>query len=143
MGKASRIESLRLTEHSELGDVPPEEERRSPIGDDAQLSRQQRQLVEVVRPRNEPAGEAAEEKTGNLRDPFVASERRDLAEHAIPVWPRLAGDVLHEPACLAKRVLARRRVELAGSRQIRNACAVAECPHVRKSLDLQRRLNLD
>ena len=74
----------------ELGDVAAEEERDRPVGDDAQLPREQRQLVEVVRPRDEPAGEAAEPAAEHVGDALVAAERRDLAEHPVAVRLRLA-----------------------------------------------------
>src|SRR5437868_7153295 len=53
-------EPLRMAEHAQLGDVALEEERDRPVRDDAQLPGAQRQLVEVVRPRDPPAEEAAE-----------------------------------------------------------------------------------
>ena len=43
------------------------------------------QLVQVVRPRHEPAGEAPQVEARNLGDPLEAAERRDLAEHPVPV----------------------------------------------------------
>jgi hypothetical protein len=49
-----------MTQHVELGDVPAKEERRRPVHDDPQLPGQERELVEVVRPGDEPADEAAE-----------------------------------------------------------------------------------
>ena len=49
----------------------------------------------------------------HLGDPLVAAERRDLAEHAVAVGLRLAGQVLRQAAGLAQRVLARGRVERA------------------------------
>ena len=69
-----------MAEHSELGDIPAEEERRRPVHDDAQLPGQQWQLVQVVRPRHEPAREAAEphaeyvcDALGGSNSPGVAS----------------------------------------------------------------------
>ncbi len=53
-------EPRRMAEHPELGDVAAEEERHGPVGYDAELSRDQRQLVQVVRPRHEPADEASQ-----------------------------------------------------------------------------------
>src|SRR5436190_7999371 len=82
--------ALRVPEHPELGDVAAEEERRRPVGDDAQLPREERELVQVVRPRDEPAGEAAQPQAEDVRDPLVAAERRHLAEHPVAVRARLA-----------------------------------------------------
>src|SRR5438067_12881155 len=76
-------ETLRMTEHAQLGDVALEEKRDRPVGDDPQLSREQRWLVEVIRPRDPPAEEAAELETHHLGDALVPAERRDLAEHPV------------------------------------------------------------
>src|SRR6188474_219153 len=62
---AARSRSLiagpaRASEHRELGDVAAEEQRNGPVGDHPQFSRDERELVEVVRPRDEPADEAPE-----------------------------------------------------------------------------------
>src|SRR5919206_136839 len=70
--------ALRVAEHPELGDVAAEEERRRPVGDDAQLPRQERELVQVVRARDEPAREAAHVHAEHICDPLVAAERRHL-----------------------------------------------------------------
>ena len=70
-----------MAEHRELDDVAAEEERDGPVDDDAQLPREQRELVQVVRPRDEPAGEAPEVQAGDLGDALEVPERRDLAEH--------------------------------------------------------------
>ena len=51
-----------------LGDVAAEEERDCPVRDDAQLSRQERELVQVVRPRDEPGREAAEAEAHQVGD---------------------------------------------------------------------------
>ena len=56
----SRLEPLGVPEARQLGDVAAEEERRRPVGDDAELAAQERQRVEVVRARDEPAEEARE-----------------------------------------------------------------------------------
>src|SRR6266550_4171357 len=61
-------EPLRMTQHAELGDVAAEEERHRPVRDHAQLSREQRQLVEVVRPCDPPAREAAELEAHDVGD---------------------------------------------------------------------------
>ena len=82
-------EPARVAEHAELGDVATEEELNRPVGDDAELPGDQRQLVEVVRPRDPPAEEAAERQAHHLRDPLVAAERRDLAEHPVAVGLRI------------------------------------------------------
>src|SRR5919108_1254433 len=105
--------ALGVAEHPELGDVAAEEERGRPVGDDAQLPRQERELVQVVRAGDEPAGEAAQVDPEHVRDPLVAAERRDLAEHPVAVRTRLAAEVLGEAARLAERVLGGRRGGLA------------------------------
>src|SRR5439155_9248830 len=104
--RCSRFEPLRMAEHAQLGDVAAKEERRRPVGDDPQLPSEQWQLVEVIRPRDEPAGKPAEEGSGDLRDALVAAERRHLTEHAVPIRLRLARQVLRESPRLAQRVLA-------------------------------------
>ena len=119
-----------MAEHRELGDVAAEEERDRPVGDDAELPGEERQLVEVVRPRDEPADEAAKAEAEDVRDPLVAPEGRHLAEHAVAVRLRARPEVLREPPGLAQRVLAGRRVGLAGRRGVRHARAVAERPDV-------------
>src|SRR5919205_627369 len=116
--------ALRVAEHPELGDVAAEEERGRPVGDDAQLPREERELVQVVRPRDEPAWEAAQAQAEHVRDPLVATERRHLAEHPVAVGARLAAQVLRQAARLPERVLAGRRVELAGRRLVGDARAV-------------------
>src|SRR5207244_5338766 len=109
--------ALRVAEHPELGDVAAEEERGRPVGDHAQLPREERELVQVVGPGDEPAREAAQADPQDVRDPLVAAERRHLAEHPVAVRARLALEVLRQAAGLAERVLAGRRVELAGCRR--------------------------
>ena len=75
----------------ELGDVAAEEERDGPVGDDTRASAMSSgQLVEVVRPRDEPAEEAAEAEAEDVGDPLVAAERRHLAEHPVAVGLRVA-----------------------------------------------------
>src|SRR5919204_550887 len=74
--------ALRVPEHPELGDVAAEEERRRPVGDDAKLPREERKLVQVVRPRDEPAWKAAQPHAEDVGDPFVAAERRHLTQRA-------------------------------------------------------------
>src|ERR1700742_2950405 len=97
---SSRIEAIRMAEHRELGDVAAEEERGRPVGHDAQLPGEERQLVEVVRPRDEPADEPGEAQADHVGDALVAAERRDLSEHAVAVRLPLADEVLGEPPCL-------------------------------------------
>src|SRR5919108_6596855 len=92
--------ALRVAEHPELGDVAAEEERGRPVGDDAQLSRQERELVQVVRAGDEPAREAAQAEAEDVRDSLVAAERRHLAEHPVAIGPWLAVEVLRQPARL-------------------------------------------
>ena len=106
--------------------------------DHAQLPREERQLVEVVRPRDEPAEEAGEAEAEHVGDALVAAERGHLAEHAVAVRLRLAGEVLGEAAGLAERVLRGRRVDLAGRGEVRDGGAVAERPDVLVALDAQR-----
>ena len=71
-----------------------------------ELPGDERELEQVVRPRDEPADEAAEAQAQHVGDPLVAAERRHLAEHAVAVGLRLAFEVLRQPAGLAERVLA-------------------------------------
>src|SRR5262249_3909927 len=54
--------------HPELGDVAAEEQADRPVRDDAKLAREERKLVQVVRPRDEPAGKAAYPQAGDVRD---------------------------------------------------------------------------
>src|SRR5690242_15314994 len=74
-----------MAEGAELCDVAPEEQRDGPVDDDPQLPGEERQLVQMVRPREEPAEEAAQAQPEHVGDPLVASERRRLAEHAVAV----------------------------------------------------------
>ena len=133
----------RMAEHRELDDVAAEEERHRPVDDDAELSGEQRQLVQVVRPRDEPAGKAPEVDARKLGDPLEAAERRDLAEHPVPVRLPVAGQVLRESARLAQRVLARRRIDGARRLAVLDSRAVAERPHVLGSLDAERLVDDD
>src|SRR5438874_856032 len=98
-------DALRVAEHPEFRDVAAEEERHGPVGDDAQLPGQERQLVQVVGAGDEPAGEAAEPDAEHVGDAAVASERRHLAEHAVAVGLRAPAQVLREPPRLAERML--------------------------------------
>ncbi len=132
-----------MAEHRELGDVAAEEERHGPVGDDPELARDERELEEVVRPRDEPAEEAAEAQAEHVGDPLVAAERRHLAEHPVAVRLRLAPEVLRQPPGLAERVLAGRRVGLLRRRLVGDAGAVAERPDVLAALDPQRRAHED
>ena len=81
--------------------------------------------------------EPAEPDAGKLGDPLVAAERRHLPEHAVAVRPRLADEVLREPARLPERVLAGRRVELPRRLRVGDGCAVAERPDVRRVDDTE------
>src|SRR3954465_5027812 len=76
-------EPPRVPEHRKLGDVASEEERGRPVGHDAQLPREQGELVEVVAAGDEPADEAGQPRTGDVGDALVAAERGDLAEHPV------------------------------------------------------------
>src|SRR6185503_11583509 len=120
-------------EHRELGDVAAEEETDGPVADHAELPPDERQLVEVVRPRDEPADEAED-----VGDPFVPAEGGHLAEHAVAVGLRLAAEVLRQAPGLAEGVLARRRIELAGRGLVGDAGAVAERPDVLPLFDAER-----
>src|SRR5215218_1557547 len=131
-------EPLSVPEHRELGDVPPEEERRRPVGHDAELPGEEGQLVEVVRPRDEPAEEARQPHSEDIGDALVAAEGRYLAEHPVAVRLGLVREVLREPPCLAQGVLARRRVDLARRRLVRHGGTVAERPHVLETLYAHR-----
>src|SRR5438034_1028920 len=138
----SIAEALRVAERAELGDVAAEEERDGPVSHDAQLPREQRKLVQVVGAGDEPADEARQADAEHIGDALVAAERRDLAEHAVTVRLRLAGEVLCEPAGLPQGVLAGRRVGV-GARLIWDARAVAERPDVIVALDAQRLVHPD
>src|SRR5688500_14251305 len=86
-------EAARMPEPAELGDVAAEEERDRPVDDDAYLPGQDGELQEVVRAREEPAGEAAQRDAQHVCDALVAAERRNLAEHAVAVRLHVAGEV--------------------------------------------------
>src|SRR2546429_3623798 len=102
-----------MAEHPELGDVAAEEEGDGPAGHDPQLPGEKGQLVEVVRAGHEPAEEAGQAQVEHGSDALVAAESRDLAERAVAVRLRLAGQVLRESAGLPERMLRGRRVGLA------------------------------
>src|ERR671923_933399 len=137
-------ERLRVPEHAELGDVAAEEERGRPVGDDAQLPREERELVQVVRAGDEPAGEAAQPHAEHVGDPLVAAKRRHLAEHAVAVRAGLAAaEVPGQAPRLAERVLAGRRGGLPGGGRVRNARAVAEGPDPLEPLHAQRAVDDD
>ena len=125
-----------MAEQAELGDVSPEEERRRPVDEDANLPRQEWKLVEVVGARHEPAREASEPQTQHLCDSLVATEGRHLSEHSIAIGPGLAGQVLRKSPRLPQRVLAGGRVVLAGCRLVRHPRSVPESPDVLPSFDL-------
>src|SRR5581483_8686246 len=136
------VEALRMAEHSELGEVSAEEEGDGPVDDDTGSPLRQRELVQVVRPRHEPADEAAQTEAEDVRDSLVAAERRDLAEHPVPVRLEVAADVLRQPARLAQRVLARRRVWRVALR-VRHARAVAQRPDTVDAAHAQELVDLD
>src|SRR3954451_5717343 len=71
------IETLRVSEAAELREVAAEEERYRPVDDHARPALRQRELVQVVCPRHEPAREAAESDAEDIGNALVASERRD------------------------------------------------------------------
>src|SRR5436189_3491645 len=129
-------EPPRVPEHAQLGDVPAEEERDRPVGHDAKLPGEERQLVEVVRPRHEPADGPTQGHAEDQGDPLVAAERGDLAEHAEAVGLRVSAEVLREAPRLAQRVLRGGRVRARRS-LVRYAGAVAERPQARAALDTE------
>ena len=131
-----------MAEAPELHDVAAEEQRGRPVGDDAELPREQRQLVQVVRPRHPPAEEAAQGQAHHLGDALVPAERGHLAHHPVAVRLGIALEVLREPPRLAERVLARRRVRQLAAR-VRDARAVAERPHVLVAAHAQQLVHLD
>jgi uncharacterized membrane protein len=90
----SLAQPARVAEPRELGDVAPEEERGRPVGDDAELSHQERQLDEVVRAGDEPCRKAAQPQAEHVGDALVPAERRHLTEHPVRVRLRLADQVL-------------------------------------------------
>jgi hypothetical protein len=65
-----------MAEPAQLGDVAAEEECDRPVDDDAELPREERKLVEVVRPRHEPAEESAWVHAEDGRDPLVVPDAR-------------------------------------------------------------------
>src|SRR6188472_1621898 len=130
-------EPSRVSEHAQLGDVAAEEEGDRPVGDDPELPGEKWELVEVVRPRDEPADEAAERNAEDERDSLVPAERSHLPERAVPVPLGSASEVLREPACLAQCVLRGRRIRGAGRRGVRHTGAVTERPETFAAFDLQ------
>src|SRR4029077_9591879 len=84
-------ESSLLSEHGQLDDVAPEEERDRPVDDHAQLPREERKLVQVVRARDEPPREAPNVDPRKLGDSLEAAECRDLPQHAVTVRLRCPG----------------------------------------------------
>src|ERR687886_1781164 len=90
-------EARGMSEHPELCDVAAEEERDGPVDDDAELPRQERQLVQVIRPRHEPAEEPAQPQAEDVGDPLVPPQRRYLPEHAVTVGLRRAAEGLPKP----------------------------------------------
>src|SRR5215471_16439639 len=123
-------QALGMPELPELRDVAREEQPDRPVDQDAELPRYERQLVQVVCPRDPPAEEAAEREAEDVGDALVPPERRHLAEHAVAVRLRLAGQVFRESPRLAERVLTGGRVERARCCLVRDAGAVAERPHI-------------
>ena len=126
---------MAAAEHRELGDVAPEEERHRPVDDDAELPRQQGELVQVIRPADEPAEEAAEAKSHHVGDSLVPAECGHLAQHPVAVGAHVATKVLGQPAGLAKGVLAGGRVGVVGRRRVGHVRAVSERPDVLTVLD--------
>src|SRR5262245_15579465 len=133
----------RVAQHPQFGDVAAEQERDRPVRDDAQLAGHERKLVQVVRSRDEPAGEAAQAQAKDVGDPAVAAERRHLSEHAIAVGLGVAAQVPGEASGLAERVLRGRRIRVFGRRSIGDARAVAERPDVLVALDAHELVDLD
>src|SRR3954471_16841090 len=131
-----------MPEHPELDDVAPEEERDRPVDDDTKPSLGERQLVEVIAPRHEPTGEAAQAQAHHVGDALVAAERRDLAQHAVVVRLRSACDVLREAPRLTQRMLAGRRVRIRAAR-VRDAGAVPERPDAVEAANAQELVDLD
>jgi len=129
-------------ELSELGDVAAEEERHRPVDDDPELPLRERELVQVVRPRHPPAGEAAQAQAEHLRDPLVPAERRHLAQHSVAVRLRRPDEVPREAPSLAECVLGRRRVGTVAAR-VRDARAVTERPHVLLPVYAEQLADLD
>src|SRR5262245_44113311 len=123
-------EPPRMPQHSELCDVAAEEERHGPVGHDSELPREERELVQVVRPRHEPADEPAQRQAEDEGDALVAPEGRYLAERSEPVRLRVPAQVLRETPRLAERVLRGGRVRVVGRLLVRNPGAVAERPQV-------------
>src|SRR3954453_10542645 len=136
------LQTMRMSENRELDDVAFEEQGDRPVDDHAELPGDERELVEVVRPRHEPPGETAEPYAEDVGDALVPAEGRDLPEHPVAVRLGVPGEGLRETPRLARRVLARRRVGTVGLR-VRNAGAVAERPHVLVAANAQELVDLD
>ena len=128
-------EAAGVAKHGELGDVPAEAERDGPVGDDPQLSRRERELIEVVCPRREPAEEAAEAEPEHVADPLVAPQRRHHPAHAVAIRPRRPLQVLRQSPRLAEGVLARRWIRVVWRGRVQHAGAVAKRPDVAAALD--------
>src|SRR3954447_21364559 len=141
-GSSSSAELLGMAELAELGDVAAEEERDRPVDDYSELSLDERELVQVVRPRHPPAEEAVQVEAEHLRDALVPAEGRDLAEHAVAVRLRGPGQVLREPARLTEGVLAGRWIGPVAAR-VRDERAVAERPRVLVPAHAKQLVHLD
>ena len=92
----------------------------------------------MVRAGDEPAEKPAQAQAEDVGDPFVPPERGHLAEHAVTVRARRAGEVLDQAAGLAQGVLARRRVEALGCGRVRHASTIAERPDRIQALHPER-----
>ena len=74
-----------MSEHAELGDVATEKEGHRPVGDDAKLPGEQRELVQVVGAGHEPAGETVQPQPENSLPPMGDVEKgRVLLCSAVP-----------------------------------------------------------
>src|SRR5439155_10068138 len=139
---AERLQSLRMTGPAELDDVSLEEQGDGPVDDDPELPREERELIQVIAPRHDPAEEATETEAEHVGDALVAAERRHLAEHPVAVGLRVAQQVLRQPARLAERMLGRRRIGSVRA-AIRHVRGIAERPHVLVAPDAQKLVYLD
>jgi hypothetical protein len=74
-------ERARVSEHRQLGDVAAEEEPDRPVRDDTELPPDERQLVEVVRARDEPTDEPAEAQAEDVAFP--------LWRPSVATWPSI------------------------------------------------------
>src|SRR5437588_1247195 len=95
-----RIRSSSDIARLDLHDVAAEPQRDRPVADDPQLPREQRQLVQVVAARHEPAREPAQPQPEYVGDALVPPERCHLPEHAVAIRARTPPEIARQPPSL-------------------------------------------